>query len=130
MFNVNPFAMPSIPTISPAEAAQSIQDFRLVDVREVPEYYGPAGHVPGAELAPLSNLSILAPQWKRNEKILVMCQSGGRSAKAVQMLQGMGFDDVTNMAGGMMGWLSHGLPNCGSSHAPKEGVQAACDNQG
>lgn len=46
----------------------------------------------------------------RETPILVYCHSGGRSAKAAQVLVDMGFQKVYNLEGGIRGWKSEGMP--------------------
>lgn len=80
-------------------------DVPLVDVREVDEFT--AGHVPGAVNIPLStlgdNLDAL-PDGAFN----VICQLGGRSARAVQALEARGYE-ATNVEGGTGEWVSAGF---------------------
>ncbi|MFC3927471.1 rhodanese-like domain-containing protein [Streptococcus caprae] len=69
----------------------------LIDVREVDEYE--AGHVPGAVNFPLSQLEQTYAQLDKGTAYHVICQMGGRSAKAVAFLEEKGYD-VTNVVGG------------------------------
>ena len=39
-----------------------------------------------------------------------MCRSGARSAQATVILKKAGFEDVANMAGGMLRWRAQQLP--------------------
>ena len=77
-------------------------DFDLLDVRE-PCRVG-CGHVEGARLVPLGTLASVLPQLDRDRDIVVMCQSGGRSARAARQLRDAGFARITNMTGGMARW--------------------------
>lgn len=45
----------------------------------------------------------------RNKELVVHCKSGGRSAKAVKLLQAAGFTKVINLAGGVDAWNKEGL---------------------
>ena len=80
---------------------------RIVDVRNRTEFEGPYGHLEGAVLAPLSQLESQAQDWGRDEPVLVVCQSGMRSALGCSTLIAMGFTDVTNLARGMMAAHAH-----------------------
>lgn len=42
-------------------------------------------------------------------QLVVGCQSGKRSSMAVQALQGDGYSNLVNMAGGYAAWSSNGL---------------------
>ena len=77
---------------------------KLYDVRERDEYAG--GHIPGAVNIPLSELQ------GRTEEIqtpaVIVCLSGGRSSQAATFLTRVGQQDVMNLLGGTMGWISEG----------------------
>ncbi len=77
----------------------------VIDVREADEYE--AGHVPGAVLVPLSELTERVDDVPSGEPVLVICRSGARSAKACEFLGGQG-RDVTNVAGGTLAWIDSG----------------------
>ncbi len=79
-------------------------DGLLIDVRE-PEEHAVA-HIAGSRLIPLKTLSDQLDFLPRDREILVHCKSGGRSAKAVQLLLDHGFVRVKNVAGGMDAWLA------------------------
>jgi rhodanese-related sulfurtransferase len=83
---------------------------RLVDVREPDEYVGPLGHVAGAELLPLAHVAQVAATWEKALPVILLCRSGGRSAKAALQLEAMGFSKVASMRGGMMRWNDARLP--------------------
>lgn len=80
---------------------------RVIDVRTPEEFKGKLGHLPGAVLAPLSELSQHAKSWRREPPVLVVCRSGKRSAQACALLSELGFSDVTNLSGGMVAWHAH-----------------------
>lgn len=86
------------------------KEVRLVDVREPGEFVGELGHIEGAELVPLGTLEAAASQWNRDADLVVICRSGGRSAKGARSLVGMGFTRVMNLRGGMLAWNELHLP--------------------
>ena len=96
--------------IRPSELRGRPSDVRIIDVREPSEFVGELGHIPGAELVPLGTVAAVASSWPREEELLVVCRSGGRSARAAQQLLAMGFRRVINLAGGMMAYVDSGLP--------------------
>ncbi|MGB7448703.1 MAG: rhodanese-like domain-containing protein [Ornithinimicrobium sp.] len=80
-------------------------DARMLDVREPHEWE--AGHAPNARLSPLKNLGTSLGNVDINERIAVICASGGRSSQAVEFLRKEGFDAV-NVEGGMKAWADAG----------------------
>jgi sulfur-carrier protein adenylyltransferase/sulfurtransferase len=77
-------------------------DFDLIDVREPHEYE--IARIAGARLIPLDTLADAIPTLDPTREIVVMCQRGGRSARAVQTLRDAGFDRASSLAGGMARW--------------------------
>ncbi|MBA3303979.1 MAG: rhodanese-like domain-containing protein, partial [Acidimicrobiia bacterium] len=73
-----------------------------------PEEYE-EGHVPGAVLIPLGELGARHGELPADGEVFVVCQTGGRSAAAVEALNGAGHRSV-NVAGGTMGWIGSGRP--------------------
>lgn len=96
--------------ISPLGALHHLGDLRLVDVREPDEYVGPLGHIPGAELVPVSTVTTVAADWDRVAPLLLICRSGARSARAGAALSQMGFANLYNLVGGMLAWDANDLP--------------------
>jgi rhodanese-related sulfurtransferase len=101
-------------SISPAElhrCLQAGQPAELLDVRTPPEYA--AAHVAGAQLCPLDRLDAAAFLRQRAPEappLYVLCQSGGRAAKAVEQLRAAGGDRVVLVEGGTQAWIDAGLP--------------------
>ncbi|MFZ3018868.1 MAG: rhodanese-like domain-containing protein [Gallionella sp.] len=81
----------------------------LLDVRQPEEFT--AIHAPDAKLIPLGELPSRLPEIAayKDKPVVVMCRSGRRSAKAVELLKEAGYSNVSNVAGGMQGWESDGL---------------------
>lgn len=88
--------------ITPSQLDTLGAGVRFIDVREPDEYTGPLGHLPGAELVPLGTLEAASASWAREQPLLLICRSGGRSAKAAQALAQRGFRHLYNLAGGML----------------------------
>jgi sulfur dioxygenase len=84
----------------------------LLDVREPDEFSGELGHVPGAVLIPLPELSARAAELApfKDRDIVVICRAGVRSATAAAILTGLGFEHVSNLKGGMLDWDDANLP--------------------
>lgn len=79
---------------------------QVIDVREPFEYQ--AGHAPGAVNIPLGEIAATTA-IRPDRPVHVICQSGGRSARATEVLQARGFDAI-NVDGGTSAWIGAGLP--------------------
>ncbi|MBF7093845.1 rhodanese-like domain-containing protein [Streptococcus sp. HF-1907] len=77
------------------------QEINLIDVREADEYA--SGHIPSAVNMPLSQLDDSFLSLDADKSYYLVCQMGGRSARAYQFLEAQGFD-VTNVDGGTSAW--------------------------
>ncbi len=77
-------------------------DYTLLDVRQPGEY--DRGHLPGARLIPVSDLSERLQELDPAKPTITYCASGGRSRVATQYLSGRGFGDVYNLVGGLKAW--------------------------
>jgi rhodanese-related sulfurtransferase len=76
----------------------------IFDVREPQEYA--AGHVPGAVNMPLSSFS--AHALPKNRPVVLICQAGGRSAKALRQALDAGCKDIRHYAPGTGWWKNSG----------------------
>ncbi len=94
-----------VQNIAPA-AVDELGAFRIVDVRSPAEFSGPLGHLDAAECVPLGTIPAAVSSWSRRDKLLVVCRGGRRSLAACEELIGLGFEDVTNLEGGMEAWRS------------------------
>ena len=85
-------------------------DVVVLDVREKKEYS--EGHIRGAVHIPMTTLAKQVTELDKykNKQILAYCRSGSRSNSACRTLSKQGFDNVSNLAGGMIGWSSANLP--------------------
>jgi rhodanese-related sulfurtransferase len=84
----------------------------VLDVREVYEYCSARGHIPGALNYPFSSgiLEMYLEEIPRDQVLLVICQSGGRSHRASEMLDAAGYAHVFDMLGGMNAWPGETVP--------------------
>lgn len=89
--------------VSAADARSMIDaGGKLVDVRTPAEFE--AGHIEGAMNIPLDSLGDRLEQvGPKSAAVVVYCRSGARSARAKQVLERAGFEEVANL-GGMHRW--------------------------
>lgn len=103
----------SVKEIDAKQLSQWVGDtghkLRVIDVRQMEEIA--MGTVPKAEALPLNTLPARIHELSREDKLVVVCMSGGRSAQACMFLQQQGFTNVFNLRGGMMGWAQSGFPS-------------------
>jgi rhodanese-related sulfurtransferase len=104
-----PEAQPFI-DVDPAFVTAHRDSVGLVDVREPDEFTGELGHVPGAALVPLATLLDASAGWDPQREVVLVCRSGGRSARAAIALAGRGFRHLYNLRGGMLAWNEARLP--------------------
>jgi molybdopterin/thiamine biosynthesis adenylyltransferase/rhodanese-related sulfurtransferase len=101
----------SIREVSPEQArARQTDGVVLIDVRQPPERAG--GMAEGALGIALDELLVAPSQYlpSHDGEILLICQSGQRSAEAALALQAAGFTRVASVAGGTVAWRGGGLP--------------------
>ena len=121
--------------VQEAHQLQTTDGYTYVDVRSVPEYEN--GHPEGAHNVPLLHfdsqtgqmtpnpdfLAVMQANYPTDAKLLLGCQVGGRSARAVQILGAAGYDTAVNVRGWFGGsrdpatghvvddgWAQMGLP--------------------
>ena len=81
---------------------KTLQEVTILDVRQPGEYE--AGHIPGAKLVPLPELTDRLEEIDPSKPVVVYCAIGGRSRVASQTLSGKGYDHVINLSGGYKAW--------------------------
>ena len=77
----------------------------VVDVRNDDEYA--AGHVTGATSLPLPDVEARMQELPQDQTVYLICQGGGRSGKAADLLGAAGYD-VLSVAGGTSAWIEAG----------------------
>jgi rhodanese-related sulfurtransferase len=104
---------PKAPEVGFEELAGALESGApLVDVRMPDEYE--VVRVPEAVLIPLPELGERADEVPRDQRVYVICATGGRSLVAAEALNKAGWDTVS-VAGGTKGWAAEGRP---VSHGP------------
>jgi adenylyltransferase/sulfurtransferase len=81
----------------------------IVDVREPQEYQ--INRIEGSTLIPLGELPQRYQELDQNAAIVCQCKSGVRSAKATGFLRSIGFRNVRNLQGGILGWIDQVDPS-------------------
>jgi molybdopterin/thiamine biosynthesis adenylyltransferase/rhodanese-related sulfurtransferase len=98
--------------VAPGDVTDSIAagEIFLIDCREREEFA--TGVIPGAALWPRSQVvqAVVGEGLRPDSRIVVYCATGVRSALAAKALQDSGYQDVANLAGGIVRWRSEGLP--------------------
>ncbi|MBE3568907.1 MAG: rhodanese-like domain-containing protein [Bacillales bacterium] len=94
-----------ITNITVQEAKDKFKDknIQFIDVRTQGEYK--ANHRPQFKNIPLSDLPTKANKLDKDKAVVVICQSGMRSAKAAKILKKQGFAKIYNVKGGMNAWF-------------------------
>lgn len=96
--------------VFPQEVLENKTHLKLIDVRETSEFNGELGHAPTAELVVLNTIPAEIERLPKDQTIVFICRSGGRSSQAAAFAMSKGFTDVYNMQGGMLAWNSLMLP--------------------
>jgi len=104
--------------LSPAQAAERLDRYTVIDVRTPGEYA--SGHLPGAHNIPLDHLQTALPELKAaaaRGELLMVCASGNRSATAGADLAAADIAAAT-LTGGTTAWAAQGHPLQPSEGAP------------
>ncbi len=98
--------------VTPAQATLLInrEDAVIIDVREPDEYA--AGHLPESRNIPAGKLEERVGELEKykDTPLILVCQSGARSAGSCARLGKLGFAKTHNLAGGVGAWVEAGLP--------------------
>lgn len=91
--------------ISVQEAKDKFKEtnVQFIDVRTPGEYK--SNHRKPFKNIPLSHLASKIGTLDQEKEVVVICQSGMRSAKAAKMLKKQGFEKIYNVKGGMSAWM-------------------------
>jgi hydroxyacylglutathione hydrolase len=81
---------------------------RVIDVRGTSEWQN--GHLAKATHIYLGDLEQRVASARRDEPIVVHCETGTRASIAASLLLARGFTDVTVLRGGYTAWRNEGLP--------------------
>ncbi len=111
--------MTNVPQITPIELKARLDrgdNLFLLDVREPNER--DICNI-GGELIPKGTVSQNLDRLPRDKEIVVYCRSGGRSQAVAQELKAQhGFQNVTNLSGGMLRWCDDVDPTLCTNFSP------------
>jgi rhodanese-related sulfurtransferase len=100
------YGAPQVPTVDVDSLPRELPaGLVLLDVREQPEWA--AGHIAGARHVPISELPARLADVPADERLVVVCKVGARSAHATAWLLHQGRDAV-NLGGGVLAWQHAG----------------------
>jgi len=98
--------------LSPTDAVQLINREKavLVDVSETGEFA--AGHIVGAKNIPLGELEakLVAAVKNKTLPLILVCQTGSRSGRALVIAKKLGYDQAQSLGGGLTAWKAASLP--------------------
>jgi adenylyltransferase/sulfurtransferase len=93
-----------IPQITVKELKRRIdagEDVQLIDVREPFEYQ--IAQI-GGKLIPQNDVPQRLAEIDHDREVVVHCKSGGRSQRIAEFLKQSGYQNVANLAGGILAW--------------------------
>lgn len=85
-----------------AEWRDNGKSFRLIDVREPHEWE--IVRIDDAEFIPLGDLPGQLNTLDTTDTYVVMCKTGARSGRAVELMRTAGFSRIKNLVGGVRAW--------------------------
>jgi molybdopterin/thiamine biosynthesis adenylyltransferase/rhodanese-related sulfurtransferase len=91
-----------VPGVSARQLAQQLGQTVLIDVREPHEFA--AGHLAGALNLPLSRIEHEGLTLADPERVVFVCRSGVRSAKAARTARASGYASTRHLEGGLLAW--------------------------
>lgn len=97
--------------LSPEDALDELSTdatWKVLDVRTDAEHQ--MYRLPGSVLLPVQELARRHEELDKSAKWLVYCEHGRRSLFACEILQQAGFENLTNLRGGIAHWIGRGLP--------------------
>ncbi|MBC7619848.1 MAG: rhodanese-like domain-containing protein [Candidatus Saccharibacteria bacterium] len=98
--------------IEPSAAVQLInrQKAVVVDVSDTSEFA--SGHVAGSKSIPISQLEerLATVVKNKNLPLILVCQSGARSIRALAVAKKLGYEQAQSLGGGLAAWKAANLP--------------------
>lgn len=108
---LQPQVVDGIPEVTIEDVRRHLGVPRLIDVRRPEEFNNELGHISGAELVTLGpELTTFLEKGNRDQEIVFVCRSGGRSGQATAESLKLGYRFTANMVGGMLRWNEAKFP--------------------
>jgi rhodanese-related sulfurtransferase len=115
--------------ICPTTTQQWVKDGALlVDVREDDEVEALAYDVPNIMHIPLTQFEERFQEIPKDNPVIMVCKSGGRSLRAAGFLVNHGYENVVNMQQGMIRWAEKGFPTKGDTISVLEKDGGCCSS--
>ncbi|MBU3620107.1 rhodanese-like domain-containing protein [Polynucleobacter sp. CS-Odin-A6] len=98
--------------LSPTEATIWINRRKAAVLDLRPEEAFKAGHLPGAKHVPSNEIAAKIEKLKLDRKnpLILVCETGVSSRKAIAEVQKLGFAEVGALDGGVQAWQAAALP--------------------
>lgn len=97
--------------INPKDVLAAVENGSIfIDVREPYEVDEVAYDIPGMVHIPLGELPERMNDFAKDAQLIIGCRSGARSMNACQYMAMQGYANMTNLNGGIMGWIENGCP--------------------
>lgn len=107
MHNINEMDVQELNEFLNDSSAADVQSpFKFLDVRTPAEVA--RGKIEGCENIPLHLIPLKVAEFKADEKIIIYCQTGARSAQACAFLASKGIENAVNVRGGIVAWARMG----------------------
>jgi len=102
------FGMYNIKEMDVETLEAGMSSIHLIDVRTEGEVA--RGVISGAIHIPLHLLPLRTDEIPQDRPVVIYCNSGARSAQACAFMNAKGFNNMHNLAGGIMAWARSGKP--------------------
>lgn len=100
-----------VPEVLPEDLKPHLAEVTLIDVRRPNEFNDELSHIPGAKLVTMGpDIEAFLKTRSKDEEIVFICRSGGRSGAVTQASRAMGFTRTINLRGGMLLWNEKKFP--------------------
>lgn len=89
-------------TLTDEQFREGYRKAQLIDVREPQEFKN--GHILGARNIPVTQMKQRLIEIRKDKPVYLYCQGGARSARAAQLLNKKGYQEIYQLKGGFKKW--------------------------
>lgn len=115
------YTVPLIQASELEEAKKSGNNIYLLDIRSAEEFA--VSHLEDARFVDYDHFNIQAVQEiPKDAKVIVYCSVGYRSERVGEKLKAAGYEDVSNLYGGIFQWKNEGYPIMNQQRQPTDSV--------